>query len=510
MKFNVFSSLRGSRFLNGETGHVARGGGASPCLLILFLVLLCSAGAQAQFTTVTGTVTDPNGLPYAYGTIAPVIVSSGTPKFTATSQPYIQPVAATGLDITGSFTIRLADNTQLTPGSSTWTFTVCSAIGTVQPAFGKGPVCFKVTGVTISGSSQSITSTLTAAALALTNSAVLPGAIELATNGVDNHSQTFLNLTDGTAGGDGSGIVFVRPLNASGGFVSLNLILNGGVHGSLFYENGAGNLAPIQNASFDDSAQNVSFPRGTFSTTTAATGSSYPLNVNFANTNTGSNEWGALIALQYSGGNISGIIQGGARIDGTVSVGPSTFGTMVGLYGTASNLATATVDGLNGVEGQAGLSPLSAPTATITEQAGGYFTSQVRATSIPLNAGVYGQAKNDICATCTATIDAAVYADSPPAFTGTSTHHYGVYVADQTTSPGSHNPDPHGVYVVAGGIENKPVVFSTLPPCAAAYEGDTRAVSDSTTNTWGATITGSGGNHVSAYCDGTNWTVYGK
>jgi len=133
-----------------------------------FVLFFCPVLALAQFTTVSGTVTDPNGLPYAFGTIASVIVSSNTPKFTSTGNPYFQPTQATGLDATGHFVVTLADNTALTPGGSTWTFTVCSAGGTEQPAFGKGPVCFVVSGVTISGSSQNITSTLNAAAKALT------------------------------------------------------------------------------------------------------------------------------------------------------------------------------------------------------------------------------------------------------------------------------------------------------------------------------------------------------
>jgi hypothetical protein len=52
--------------------------------------------------------------------------------------------------------------------------------------------------------------------------------------------------------------------------------------------------------------------------------------------------------------------------------------------------------------------------------------------------------------------------------------------------------------------------FSTLTACAAGLEGAMAPVTDSTTVTWGATITGSGANHVLAYCDGTNWTVLGK
>ncbi|HEY6248647.1 MAG TPA: hypothetical protein VI685_01735, partial [Candidatus Angelobacter sp.] len=52
--------------------------------------------------------------------------------------------------------------------------------------------------------------------------------------------------------------------------------------------------------------------------------------------------------------------------------------------------------------------------------------------------------------------------------------------------------------------------FSALTTCGAGMEGEMAAVNDSTTNTWGATITGGGANHVLAYCDGTSWTVAAK
>jgi hypothetical protein len=55
-----------------------------------------------------------------------------------------------------------------------------------------------------------------------------------------------------------------------------------------------------------------------------------------------------------------------------------------------------------------------------------------------------------------------------------------------------------------------PAVFSALPACSGGNEGLVKSVSDSSTNTWGATITGSGSNHVQAYCNGTNWTVAAK
>jgi hypothetical protein len=44
---------------------------------------------------------------------------------------------------------------------------------------------------------------------------------------------------------------------------------------------------------------------------------------------------------------------------------------------------------------------------------------------------------------------------------------------------------------------------------SAPAEGMIQAFTDSTTATWGATITGTGTNHVLGYFDGTNWTVVG-
>jgi hypothetical protein len=55
-----------------------------------------------------------------------------------------------------------------------------------------------------------------------------------------------------------------------------------------------------------------------------------------------------------------------------------------------------------------------------------------------------------------------------------------------------------------------PNTFAGLAACSSATQGRTAAVTDSTTNTWGATITGSGSDSVMAYCDGTNWTVAAK
>jgi hypothetical protein len=137
--------------------------------LLCFALVFVATPALAQFTTVTGTVTDPNSLPYANGTITATLVSSSSPKFTASNLPYTPPTQPVGLSAAGSFVMQLADDTLLTPGGTTWSFTVSCGASCVPPVFGKGPITFTVTGVTISGASQSITATLTAAAPALTS-----------------------------------------------------------------------------------------------------------------------------------------------------------------------------------------------------------------------------------------------------------------------------------------------------------------------------------------------------
>jgi hypothetical protein len=52
--------------------------------------------------------------------------------------------------------------------------------------------------------------------------------------------------------------------------------------------------------------------------------------------------------------------------------------------------------------------------------------------------------------------------------------------------------------------------LASFTACGAHVVGQTAPISDSTTNTWGATITGSGSDPVLGYCDGTNWTVAAK
>jgi hypothetical protein len=130
-----------------------------------------SPAAAAQFTTVTATVVDPNGLAYAGGTVSAVlVVPSGAGSPTLSGFAYTPPTQPTGLNQSGFFTISLADTTVLLPAGSKWNFNVCSAAATILPAGGKGPVCFSLAApITISGSSQDISTQLNAVALALSN-----------------------------------------------------------------------------------------------------------------------------------------------------------------------------------------------------------------------------------------------------------------------------------------------------------------------------------------------------
>jgi hypothetical protein len=137
---------------------------------IALSVCLFAHAAFAQFTTVTGTVIDPHSVPYALGTITPLlIIPSGAGSPTLNGNQYTPPIQPVGLDKNGSFSFNLADNNVLLPAGTKWNFTVCSAAGTVQPAIGTGPQCFMLLSpITITGTTQSISTQLNAVALALT------------------------------------------------------------------------------------------------------------------------------------------------------------------------------------------------------------------------------------------------------------------------------------------------------------------------------------------------------
>ena len=67
--------------------------------------------------------------------------------------------------------------------------------------------------------------------------------------------------------------------------------------------------------------------------------------------------------------------------------------------------------------------------------------------------------------------------------------------------------------MLALAYRSTPRTFAALGgagSCNAGNAGYIAAISDSTTNTWGATVTGGGALYAMATCNGVNWTVMGK
>ena len=134
---------------------------------LLFILAAVFAGAplaQAQTqTSVSATIVDPNGIHYSGGTVKFDLSPSTVQSPTVNKQPVFSqgPVS---VDPNGHFTIGLWANSAISPGGTQWTVTVYNP--GAPPPVGFGPVSFSVT-LTISGSSQDISSALNAAALPL-------------------------------------------------------------------------------------------------------------------------------------------------------------------------------------------------------------------------------------------------------------------------------------------------------------------------------------------------------
>lgn len=141
-------------------------------IYIAFLLLLYSGRASAQFTLVSGTVTDSSGLAYACATLSASIVNLNGQSLYLNGAQFSPNPSATKLGCAtdpstsrtaGFFSVQVADNTQIKCGSGAsiitcatqtqWLFTV-NAPG-IPPPLGTGPqVC--TAQLTISGSSQNI------------------------------------------------------------------------------------------------------------------------------------------------------------------------------------------------------------------------------------------------------------------------------------------------------------------------------------------------------------------
>jgi hypothetical protein len=187
------------------------------------LGLFLAPQARAQFTQVTATVKDPSGIPYADGTVSAVLTpGSSTGSFSLNGNPYSGQIGPASLDSTGSFVLNFGSNTAIVPAGTKWAITVNSNPGGIPLPFGTGAQSFTVT-MTISGSTENISSTLNAAAPALTNFAAGGGSISacIAAGGIAYENGTSNALTcTGNATTNSSGEITV-PGGIVGGGLAL-------------------------------------------------------------------------------------------------------------------------------------------------------------------------------------------------------------------------------------------------------------------------------------------------
>lgn len=148
---------------------------------------------------------------------------------------------------------------------------------------------------------------------------------------------------------------------------------------------------------------------------------------------------------------------------------------------------------------------------TTTDEYGGYIYAGEGTTATVINRhGLYVLAYNNTSNTTAVNEGLAVQTGGTGSVTNTldyTLHVLAPATGDTLTTHAGIEVDAQGTGVP---FQLKPQAFSTLPACSATYEGSHASVNDSTTATWGATISGSSTHHVSAYCDGTNWTVEGS
>jgi hypothetical protein len=165
-----------------------------PLLIFLFFAAQC---ALAQ-TTVTGTIVDPNGNPYANGTVVAVTVVATGQKSVSTS-----PIP---LNSVGFFSTALP--------AAIYTFSLCGSPVNLGPQVVPPPsqICFVTLPITVSGSGSLDISTTANAVASILGPKL--GGVPLETNGTPNASQLLLNLQNGTG---------TTAVNPSGGNQQVNI-----------------------------------------------------------------------------------------------------------------------------------------------------------------------------------------------------------------------------------------------------------------------------------------------
>lgn len=244
--------------------------------LVLAGAFLFAPAALAQFTTVTATVQDPNGIPYAGAVLNAVLVPSTGGGYTLSGQPYSGRIGPVTLDSSGKFTVNFGDVTLITPGSPQWQITISSAAATIGLPLGTGPQQFNYTssGTTISGSSPvSLTTALNALAPKLTNFASGGSGTISCSISAAVLFETAANTAGCAAGFTFSTPNLTIPVNGSyniGTTPMLSTPPSGGTPGNNISVGGPSNMSAVTNTALNNLAVG-SFVLNTLTTGTADT-----------------------------------------------------------------------------------------------------------------------------------------------------------------------------------------------------------------------------------------------
>ena len=131
----------------------------------IWLFLLAGL-AHGQVVQITGTVLDPNNVPYQNGSGVAVLVPQNQTWIINGTNPVPSPIPIAQLDSFGKFSISLTNTSLITPSSASpqWQFSFCSSKAVINP-----PICFTMTPMALT-SSQDISTQIQA------QSAVLPSS----------------------------------------------------------------------------------------------------------------------------------------------------------------------------------------------------------------------------------------------------------------------------------------------------------------------------------------------
>jgi hypothetical protein len=526
------------------------------------------AEASAQTTVVSGTILDPSGIPYAFGTVKAQL-SAGPATVTINNQaqcisagagsaPCQLPISGTAgptpLDSTGHFSMTLYSNTSITPASTEWIFTTAISPGMLPP-LGTGQQSFQVS-ITITGTTQDISSTLSAAAPALT---VLPIGGEItacfAPGGVGFENGTANKLTCSP------NLIYTNP----GGSCGLTTV------GALVEcDGGTGNAYNSSPTMFESLGTVDAGVNNMVWANTHALGNTGTTRKSFLSLSTQGTAFASSIQFEYF---VNGVDLGALEFgSGTtaISLGAKGKVTEVGAFGSVDPNAVTetwyqpdgdirwlTPAGFGGcfqgsTSGQACLAatptgstlllaPRGIPTNPLmdidnasAQTTGGLLS--IRGTGI----GNCDGAGSPCLANFVSDGGVQIFIRDSTAAAGDVGY---LYQFSGTVTTGGYNATNEvesdydidtGIYTLRTGTDvvaetvdasqnvvwtnnNKAKTFqatvqafTSLATCATGTEGTAAAVNNSTTATWGATITGGGTNHVLAYCDGTSWTVAGK